>query len=106
MSVVSLSLFKANSNIDAFNGEDDTYLQHLLDAAEEAVVNATHRKKDELLSMGDGAFPAPITQAVLMLAGHFYEHRETSSAVAMHVVPYSLQALIEPYCRYAKEEET
>lgn len=45
MAVVSLELFKKHVYADDFTG-DDVYLQHLLDTAEIAVINATHRSMD------------------------------------------------------------
>ena len=99
MSVVSLALFKKHVRADDF-ADDDTYLEHLLDTAEETVVRATNRTADELLygSDGpDGEFPRPLVQAIMMVAAHWYNQRETVSAVQMHEVPDALQALVKPY---------
>lgn len=48
--------------------------------------------------MGDGEqLPATLQQAVLLIAGHWYNQREAVSGVQMAEVPYTLQALVKPY---------
>ena len=41
--------------------------------------------------------PETLKQAMLLLIGHFYENRETVSAIKSSVVPMSVNALIAPY---------
>lgn len=96
MAVVSLALFKKHVRADDFS-DDDEYLEHLLETAEEAVVRAVNRSWAELVAMGDGDFPAPLKHAVMMLGAHWYNQRESVSTVQMHEVLDSLQALIKPY---------
>ena len=55
----------------------------------------------ELTETGGGKFPAPLVHAMLMLAAHWYNQRESVSATQMYAVPDSLQALIKPYRRLA-----
>ena len=47
----------------------------------------------------DGNLPKMLQQATLMLAAHWYNQRESVSAVAMHEVPDSVQALVKPFRR-------
>lgn len=96
MSVVCLELFKKHVRADDF-ADDDMYLEHLLDTAQEAVVTATNRTFTELLDFGGGDFPSPLRHAVMMLAAHWYNQRESVSGVQMHQVPDTLQALVRPY---------
>jgi len=96
MATVDLELLKKHVRADDF-ADDDEYLQHLLDAAEQYVCTATNRKEDELLEAGGGKFPAMLQQAVLLIAGHWYNQREAVSGVQMAEVPYTMQALIKPY---------
>lgn len=98
MSLTALSLLKAHVRADDFS-EDDAYLQHLLDAAEQHVVATTNRSLVELVEIGGGELPYAITHAVLLIAGHWYNQREAVAGVAMAEVPYTLQALIKPYRR-------
>lgn len=97
MSVVSLELLKKHVHADDF-ADDDVYLTHLLEAAETSVRTATNREWCELFDI-TGNFPAPLKHAVLMLAAHWYNQRESVSSVQMYEVPDSLQALIKPYRR-------
>ena len=97
MAAVDLALFKKHVRADDF-ADDDTYMQHLLDAAEEYVITATNRTEEELRARGGGSVPKPIQQAIMMLAAHWYNQRESVTSVQMHEVPDSLSALIKQ-CR-------
>ncbi|MBM6944614.1 MULTISPECIES: head-tail connector protein [Bacteroides] len=97
MATVDIALLKQHVRADDFS-DDDQYLAHLLEAAEQYVTEATNRSSDELLAMGGGEhLPATLQQAVLLIAGHWYNQREAVSGVQMAEVPYTLQALIKPY---------
>lgn len=96
MAVVSLALFKKHVNADDFTA-DDEYLTHLLEAAEVSVVTATNRTIEELTDSNGGMFPVPLKHAIMMLAGHWYNQRESVSTVQMHEVPDGLQSLVKPY---------
>lgn len=98
MSLTALSLLKAHVRADDFS-EDDAYLQHLLDAAEQHVADSTNRSLADLVELGGGELPYAITHAVLLIAGHWYNQREAVAGVAMAEVPYTLQALVKPYRR-------
>lgn len=94
--VVSLELFKKHVRADDFT-DDDTYLQHLLDAAQESIIFSTNRTEAELIEIGGGVFPATLQQAVMLLAAHWYNQRESASTVQMTEVPGTLQVLTKPY---------
>ena len=98
MATVDLALLKKHVRADDFS-DDDEYLAQLLNAAEQHVCKATNRPKDELLAMGEDSksLPYELQQAVLLIAGHWYNQREAVSGVQMAEVPYTLQALIKPY---------
>lgn len=97
MATVDIALLKQHVRADDFSDDDD-YLAHLLEAAEQYVTIATNRSSDELLELGGGEhLPVMLQQAVLMIAGHWYNQREAVSGVQMAEVPYTLQALIKPY---------
>ncbi len=95
MALVDIELLKLHVRADDF-ADDDKYLAHLLEAAEKYVCDATNKTTDELLGGGD-KLPAPLQQAILLIAGHWYNQREAVSGVQMAEVPYTLQALIKPY---------
>lgn len=100
MAVVSLALFKKHVRADDF-ADDDEYLQHLLDTAEDWVINGTNRTEAELKEMDGGTFPRPLIHAIMMLAAHWYNQRESVATVQMQQVPDALQALIKPYRKLA-----
>ena len=99
---MDLELLKKHVRADDF-ADDDDYLAHLLDAAEQYVCTATNREAAELLEMGGGKLPIMLQQAVLLIAGHWYNQREAVSGVQMAEVPYTLQALIKPYRKLAND---
>ena len=102
MATTKLELLKKHVRADDFSGDDD-YLAQFLNAAEEFVVMATNRTTEELLEMGGGeALPVSLQQAVLLIAGHWYNQREAVSGVQMAEVPYTLQALVKPYRKLGK----
>lgn len=101
MAVVSLALFKKHVRADDF-ADDDEYLEHLLEAAETAVITATNRSQEELEQMGGGKMPTPIKHVIMLIGAHWYNQRESVSSVQMHAVPDSLQALIKPYRKLAE----
>ena len=99
MGAVSLELFKKHVRADDF-ADDDEYLEHLLETAEVVVVTATNRTEAEFAEMspdGAEALPRPLRHAIMMLAAHWYNQRESVSGVQMHTVPDTLQSLIKPY---------
>lgn len=97
---VDLDLFKQHIRAD-FDGEDG-YLLHLLTAAEEYVLKATNRPLEELTAT-EGAVPADLIHATLLIAGHWYNQRESVSGVQMHEVPGTLQALLKPYRKLSEK---
>lgn len=99
MSMVSIEMFKKHARIDDYAGDDD-YISHLLEAAEESVILATERTRGEIIDLY-GGYPAPLRHAVMLLAAHWYNQRESVSTTQMYAVPDSLQSLVKPYCKLA-----
>ena len=93
--LVSIELLKKHVYADDLSGDDEILSQYL-SAAEAWVVKATNRDESELTD-ADGHLYPQLVQAVLLLAGHWYNQRESVSSVQMHAVPDSLQSLIKPY---------
>ena len=50
-----------------------------------------------MTALNCGEFPAPLKHAMMMLAAHWYNQRESVSSVQMHEVPDALQSLVKPY---------
>lgn len=102
MAVVSLEEFKMHSRIDF--DDEDSYLEELLESAQDSIIRETGRTLWELEGMGGGYFPRALKQAIRMLAAHWYNQREAVSSVQMSAVPYSLQTLIGPFKRVTRNE--
>ncbi len=50
--------------------------------------------------MGDGeVYPKDLQQAVLLLAGHWYNQREAVSSAQMAEAPYTISAIVLPYTK-------
>lgn len=98
MSWVDIKLFKQHVRADDFSDDDD-YMLHLLETAEAWVLRETNRTESELVGQGGGKIPPPLRQAVMLLAGHWYNQREAVAGVQMHEVPYTLKALVKPYIK-------
>lgn len=95
MASVSIDLFKKHVRADDFS-DDDEILEQYLGAAEESVGKYLNRDITEL-SDGSGNLPKSVVQAILMLAAHWYNQRESVSAASMQEVPDTLGALLKPW---------
>ncbi|MDE6801756.1 MAG: head-tail connector protein [Muribaculaceae bacterium] len=98
MAQLSLDILKKHVRAEEFD-DDDRYLQALLEASTQAVLNETRRTRQEMLDKGGGEWPDPVAHAILLLAGHLYNQREAVSTTQMHEVPCGLTALILPYTK-------
>lgn len=95
---ISLELLLQQVNADDFN-QDSLLLERLLDAALQYTIRRVNRTLDELNAIGEGELPAPIVQAVLMLAAYWYSTRETAATTQMRSVPLGYNSLIMSYQR-------
>lgn len=99
MATTPLELLKKHVRADDFD-TDDEKLQLYLDAAEEQVILATNRTKEELLGMGrDGQLPASLVQATLLMAASWYDNAEGIQSVQMHEMPYGVSSLVKPFVK-------
>lgn len=100
LKVVTLDELKAQMRED-FDGEDEL-IRLYGEAAEDAVIGATRRTFEELVSIGESegsSFPARLKVAILMLAAHSHRNREPVAAVAQNAVPYAFDMYIKPYVK-------
>lgn len=101
---VSSDLLRQHIHIDPEYPEaDPAALHQALLAATEWVIQATHRPPETIPTLGPGgnSWPPTLTQAVLLMAAHFYNQREavgTTSTTAP--VPYGVAALIKPWVQF------
>lgn len=96
--IASLELAKRHCRADDFD-DDDAYIAHLLQVAEDYIVRETRRTAEELRRLGGGDMPAAVVHAALMLVDHWYEQRAAVGAANLGEAPYTLGALLKPYTR-------
>lgn len=87
-----LASIKRQCRVD-FN-DDDELLMSLGEAAEAEVIRITGRPVSELIEMGEGDWPAPLRQAMLVRTAQLYRDAEGSEK------PNALfESLIRPYVK-------
>lgn len=85
--------------------DEDAKLLDLLKAAEAFTVKSTGRTRGSLTEESfddsdygeEGNYPLPIQQAIVMLAGHWYENPTAMVGASQRDNPYGFWTLIAPY---------
>ncbi|MGN7960886.1 head-tail connector protein [Brucella sp. 22210] len=94
MTVVPLTLMKAQLKIDDHN-VDDELITHYLEAAEEWIVAFIGQ------TIPDPA-PASIKQAIMMLAGHWYRSREAVTIdLSAATLPLGVMSILRNHRDYS-----
>lgn len=91
---ISIEEIKRHLNIDY--EEDDTYLQDLIEAAEDAIQRFIQQPFKDLEDE-DGIIPASLRHAIRLMVGGFYANREPVAFAAANEIPYNLHFLIIQY---------
>lgn len=99
MNYLTLDLIKAHLNINADYTAEDNYLEMLGNVVEEVVEAAIDDSYDRLIEIY-GEFPAPLTQAMLLLLGTYYSNRESVAFAQNMSVKHSYDYLIDLYRNY------
>lgn len=99
MAELSLELLKKHVRSDDGTYDDDL-LKHYLSAASETVLSYAGRTYEEIVGMDCGNM---FTQAVLMLAAHWYNQRESVSSGSMSQVPDSVSVLVKRFQKLCGE---
>lgn len=83
---------------DDLGSGDDTLLTRLLDAAQDHVERHLGILIEETYGgVGQDPVPPSLVQAVLLLAAHWYEHREGASEGAVREIPFGVREIITEY---------
>lgn len=82
-------------------GAENMHLRTLLDAAQNHIERTLGFKIAAAIDDGaagfEDGFPPTLRQAVLMLAGHFYEAREASAAESLREVPFGVAEIVSGF---------
>lgn len=97
MAITTLELLKKHVRADDFDA-DDELLDSYRESAEEMVLHEIGMSEGEL-EQSYGKIPAPLRQAVLLLAGFWYDHREAASVGQVSELPFAVRSLTLPYKR-------
>nr|DAJ47720.1 MAG TPA: Head Tail Connector Protein [Caudoviricetes sp.] len=105
LKIVTLEDLKGQMRIDF--EEEDNLITVYGEAAEAAVVNATRRSVEELMSenekrTGISEFPPALYVAILMMAAQLYRSREPVSGLSQVLVPYTYDYLVKPWIKLVK----
>lgn len=87
-------------NIDNITDGETQYLSDLLEASAETVENKIQQSISDVSADNDGEIPAPLKQAILLIAANLYANREPVAYGVPQRIPYTLDYLIEPYVKY------
>ncbi len=92
-----LDRLKAQIRVD-YDSEDEKLLD-LLKSAEAFAVRITEHSSRELKDLHDGEdYPEPVKQAIIMLAGHWFENPTAMTSASQKENIFGFRALLAPYC--------
>lgn len=104
MPLLDLSLFKKQLRLEADDDSEDELLTLYLSSAEANIsrllgqkVYRTTAEIDPLIPYALSLEAEPdVTLAILLLASHFYLHREAVSDIEMSEIPMGVKAIVGP----------
>lgn len=91
-----MELLKASLRIDFEDAQTDLHLRQSLMAAEQFVVNWLERDRRGLLAQGGGTWPAPVRQAIIVVAATLHEEPLALTSTSVQASPF-LFSLLQPY---------
>ena len=95
---ITVAELEKQCNIDNPTDSDVSYLESLLDTSVTTVENKIQQKLADVLI--DGILPAPLKQAMLLIAANLYANREPVAYGVPQRIPYTLDYLIQAYIKY------
>lgn len=99
MRYLDLAEVKQHLNVDDYYTIDDSYIESLIDVAEEVVASHICRDLKELEV--EGQLPSPLLHAMKLLIGTYYENRE-SIATIDKILPHGYDYLVALYRDYGR----
>lgn len=89
---ITLEQVKKHLQIDLDYLEDDLYLEHLIEVAEDAVEKNCDVALNE--QGEDGELPSSTLHSILLLVGNLYNNREATTYSTITEVPFAYKYLI------------
>lgn len=99
--VITTDELARQCNIDNIDDSTSTYLSDLIAASTQSVENVIQQKLTDVSAANGNALPAPLKQAILLLAANLYANREPVAYGTPQRIPYTLDYLIRPYIKYS-----
>lgn len=97
----TLEMAKRHLNIEDTFTDDDSYINSLIDVAEEKVAKELCMDVDSLATLGSGnTIPPTILQAILLSIGGYYTNREDITAIQTRPLEYGVKYLTQLYRDY------
>lgn len=93
MSFITLTEAKKQLNILEADTFDDTYIQHLIEVAEQVVANYVNYP---LSDYTNETLPKPIKHGILLIIAQFYVNREPVSFAQGYKIPHTIELLLDP----------
>lgn len=92
---VSIDKVRSHLNLDDYT-EDDEYIIHLINAAEDATAKRLNVKSlSYIVDENTGYLPESVTHQILLLVGSWYAARETFSYQSVSQLPHSFDFLAD-----------
>ncbi len=96
---ISLAMMKNHLNVDASFTDDDIYIRELIGVANNVVAEELCVDLVDL-ETPEGALPAGVRQAIMLLVGNFYSNREPVAFATSSKLPLSYNYLVGLYRNY------
>lgn len=75
--------------------EDDDYILHLIQVAEDAIEKRIDQKLQDIVDPKTGYLPKSVIQSILLLVGQFYKEREATTNLSSNEIPIGLNWLAD-----------
>ena len=92
-------MMKTHLNVDASFTDDDIYIRELIGVANNVVAEELCVDLVDL-ETPEGALPAGVRQAIMLLVGNFYSNREPVAFATSSKLPLSYNYLVGLYRNY------
>lgn len=92
---ILLNQAKQHLNIDKDFHEDDNYILHLIEVAEDAISKRIDKKLEDCVNPNTGYLEKSIIQSILLLIGQFYANREVVAYGSATEIPVAFNFLCD-----------